>query len=52
MVHAPKARLQEPLVRICLVLLRQMHQHRYEEAVSEDKLALGVVAARLDVHRL
>jgi len=34
------------------MLLREVHQHRHEEAVSKDKLALGVVAACANVHRL
>ena len=44
MVDAPKARLQEPLARVGTMLIRQVHQHRHEKAVSKDELALGAVA--------
>jgi len=52
MVNAPEASLQEPLARLVPVLLREVHQYRHEEAVSEDKLALGIVAAGCNLHRL
>jgi hypothetical protein len=50
--NAAERGLQEPLACVCLVLVRQVHQHRHETAIRKDELALLVGAVSPDPHRL
>jgi hypothetical protein len=51
-VDTAKQSLQEPHARFVLVIVGQPHQHRNEETLVEDQVALGVIAACGDLHRL
>ena len=51
-IDPSEARFQEPHPRHVLVMSRKAHQDSGEEPVSEDQLAVDVVTAGGDPHRL
>ena len=51
-VNRPEPHLQEPPASLLFVLLAELHEDRHEEAIREDKVALGLVVTRRDTHGL
>ena len=51
-VNRPESHLQKPPASLLFVLLAELHEDRDEEAVRKYEVALGVIAARRDTHRL
>jgi hypothetical protein len=51
-INTPKTSLQAPSAGLILVLVREAHQYRYEEAIVEHEMAFGVLAASRNLYGL
>lgn len=51
-IDTSKSRLKVPPARLVLMLNREAHQHRHEEAIGEHKMTLGVLATSRNLHGL
>ena len=52
MMNAAEPGFQEPAASLVFVLLRELHEDRYEEAIGKNQMAFRVVAACRNLHRL
>jgi hypothetical protein len=51
-IGTPKTRFQAPSAGLILVLVREAHQDRYEEAIGEHEMALGISATGRNLYGL